>query len=135
MQKHTLASFALVLGMLASCQLQSAAAELVTAKDGSGVYGYDDTPVLPWCGFRVHDANRPAPKRVSPCPAAQYPALPPSDAVILFNGTDMLKWKPEGGKIVEGTIESTGGNLVTKDSFGDCQIHLEWMGPANFKGP
>ncbi|MCB1128431.1 MAG: hypothetical protein KDM81_18190, partial [Verrucomicrobiae bacterium] len=42
------------------------AADLVHAKDGSGVYGYKDTPKLPWCDYLVHDPDRPAPARVDP---------------------------------------------------------------------
>jgi hypothetical protein len=35
----------------------ASAADLVHAKDGSGVYGYKDTPRLPWCQWLVHDQN------------------------------------------------------------------------------
>ena len=38
--------------------------KLTYAKDGTGVFGYKDTPVQPWSGYRVHDPDRPAPKRV-----------------------------------------------------------------------
>jgi hypothetical protein len=110
-------------------------AELVKAKDGSGVYGYKDTPKLPWCGYLVHDPDRPAPKRIQAPSAPAQPLAPPSDAIVLFDGKDLSKWGPTGGKLVDGCLESTGGNLATKDSFGNCQIHLEWMAPANFQGP
>ena len=40
--------------------------KLVKAKDGSGIVGYKDTPVLPWCGYHVHDPDRPAPRKVRP---------------------------------------------------------------------
>lgn len=110
------------------------AAELVHAKDGSGVYGYNDTPVLPWCGFRVHDADRPAPKRVDPGPAPA-PAPAPADAVVLFDGKDMSKWQAGGYKLVDGCFEAAAGAITTKDAYGNCQIHIEWMPPADFKGP
>ena len=42
--------------------------KLVKAKDGSGIIGYKDTPILPWCGYHVHDPDRPAPKKVTPAP-------------------------------------------------------------------
>jgi hypothetical protein len=109
-----------------------AAAELVKAKDGSGVYGYKDTPVLPWCGYRVHDPDRPDPRRVDPGTAGQsvMPAKPPADAIILFDGTDLSKWQKPLYKIEDGCLVAVGNQaLVTKDSFGDCQIHLEWMAP------
>ena len=114
--------------------LSSWAAELVHAKDGSGVYGYDDTPVLPWCGFRVHDANRPAPKRVDPGPAPA-PAPAPSDAVVLFDGKDLSQWQPTTWKLVDGCAETVNGDLTSKASFGSFQLHVEYVSPANFEGP
>ena len=33
--------------------------KLVQAKDGSGIIGYKDTPVLPWYGYHVHDPDGP----------------------------------------------------------------------------
>ncbi len=110
-------------------------AELVKAQDGSGVYGYKDTPKLPWCGYLVHDPDRPAPKRIQAPSAPTQPLAPPSDAIVLFDGKDLSKWGPTGAKLVDGCLESTGGNFTTKESFGNCQIHLEWMAPANFQGP
>ncbi len=119
------------------------AADLVHAKDGSGVYGYNDTPVLPWCGYRVHDADRPAPKRVDPGRAPRRPAPAPSDAVVLFDGGDLSKWQANQAKVVRpdsagasaSYIEAGHGNLASKQEFGDCQIHLEWMAPTDFSGP
>jgi hypothetical protein len=111
------------------------AAELVHAKDGSGVYGYNDTPLLPWCGYRVHDADRPNPRRVDPGPASDEPAPVPADAVILFDGKDLSQWEPSKYKLVDSCIEAGPGNLTSKAQFGDCQIHLEWMAPAHFQGP
>ena len=34
------------------------------------------------------------------------------------------------GRLVAGE-----GSLTSKESFGDCQIHLEWLAPPNFPGP
>ncbi len=111
------------------------AAELVRAKDGSGAYGYDDTPVLPWCGYRVHDANRPYPRKVNPGPAPA-PAPVPSDAIVLFDGRNMDQWLPNENNLVDGCMESAGKvNPTTKDSFGSFQLHIEWLPPRDFKGP
>jgi hypothetical protein len=110
------------------------AADLAHAKDGSGVYGYKDTPKLPWCEYLVHDPDRPAPKRINPGPAPQ-PAPAPSDAIVLFDGKDPSKWEKNDWKLVDGCIEAVSGNLTTKESFGNCQIHLEWLAPAGFEGP
>ena len=108
------------------------AADLVHAKDGSGTYGYKDTPVLPWCGFHVHDPDRPAPPRVDP--AAPAPAPAPADAIVLFDGKDVSKWKGEC-EVKDGILIAGKGVLASREEFGDIQVHLEWMAPADFKGP
>lgn len=111
-----------------------AAEELIFARDGSGVYGYTNTPVLPWCGFHVHDPNRPAPPRINPGPAtASAPA--PADAIILFNGTDLSRWQTPAWKVEEGCLVAGDGAFATQQSFTNFQLHLEWMAPKNFEGP
>lgn len=60
---------------------------------------------------------------------------PPSDAVVLFDGKDLSQW--QGGdkwKVEEGIATAAGGGITTKDSFGDCQLHVEWATPAEVKG-
>jgi len=122
---------AILLGGLGA--LSCTAQNLGFAKDGSGVRGYGDTPVQPWSGFHVHDADRPAPKRVGPGPfIASAPA--PSDAFVLFDGKDLSPFASNNWRVVDGCIEAAAGNLATKQSFGDCQIHLEWQTPTNFTG-
>jgi len=111
------------------------AEDLVKAKDGSGVYGYKDTPKLPWCQWLVHDPDRPAPKRVDPGKAG--PTAPiPADAIVLFDGKDLSKWQSlPGWKIDADTLVSGDGMFTTRESFGDAQFHIEFMGPANFESP
>lgn len=111
-----------------SCLLYVActvAAELVTAKDGSGIFGYKDTPILPWCGYHVHDPDRPAPPVVAPGSQGRAP----SDAIVLFDGKDLSKWRPSDWKIEGGELIAVSGHLRTKESFGDCQLYLEWQAP------
>lgn len=110
------------------------AAELVHARDGSGVYGYKDTPILPWCGYHVHDPDRPEPPRIDPGPA-QPPAPIPGDAIVLFDGSDLSQWEPNEWRLVDGQIEALAGNLVSRQHFGDIQLHVEWLAPADFEGP
>lgn len=62
--------------------------------------------------------------------------LPPSDAIILFNGNDLLKWtdeKNENAKwqIKNGvtTVSKKAGGIKTKKAFGSCQLHIEWRSP------
>jgi hypothetical protein len=111
------------------------AADLVHAKDGSGVYGYKDTPKLPWCQWLCHDPDRPAPKCVNPGKAGP-PAPVPADAIVLFDGTDLSQWQPlRGWKMEDGCLLSGNGDFTTKQNFGSAQIHVEFMVPAGFEGP
>lgn len=103
----------------------------VFARDGSGVFGYKDTPIQPWSGYHVHDPDRPVPKRIDPGDSStqQRPGRPPSDATILFDGTDLSPWQPSKWKVENGYVEVGEGPLVTREEFGDCQLHVEWQAP------
>jgi len=105
---------------------------LVDAKDGSGVFGYKDTPIQPWSGYHVHDPDRPAPLKVAPGEpgAERQPGRAPSDAVVLFGGKDLSAWQPSSWKVEDGCLVATEGRLASKDEFGDCQLHVEWMVPT-----
>lgn len=107
---------------------------LVYAKDGSGVYGYKDTPKLPWCEYLVHDPDRPAPRRVDPSPAPAAAPVP-ADAIVLFGGKDLSQWHSSQWKVENGEIVVGAGSLASKESFGDMQLHVEWQTPANWSGP
>ncbi|PAY18617.1 hypothetical protein CKO51_15580 [Rhodopirellula sp. SM50] len=62
-------------------------------------------------------------------------ADPPSDAIVLFDGTDMSKWKNgENWPVADGVVTVGKGQIVTKDEFGDCQVHIEWSAPNPPKG-
>jgi len=101
--------------------------------------GYTDTPMLPGGKWHVHDGNRPQPVVVTPPTAStpQTPGAPPSDAVVLFDGKDLSKWQGASGQPARWTVENgamvvakgTGG-ISTKESFGDCQLHVEWASPS-----
>jgi hypothetical protein len=119
---------------LAGWTTRATAQTMVQAKDGSGVFGYKHTPVLPWCGYHVHDPDRPLPKRVEPGPA-QPPVPPPSDAVVLFDGKDLDAWQPSDYSVVDGCMVAGDSQLTSKRRFGSCQIHLEWNGPPLNDGP
>lgn len=73
----------------------------------------------------------PEPKVVNPGP----PGGPPADAVVLFDGKDLSKWKNgEKWEIADGVATAAKSGIQTKDSFGDCQIHLEFATPAVVRG-
>lgn len=108
---------------------------LVEKKTESGtVVGYRDTPFQPWTGdkYRVHDPDRPIPKHVVPGrPSVQDEAgSAPSDAIVLFDGTNLSKWQASTWEVEDGSVEAGEGSLVTKEAFGDCQLHVEWMAPT-----
>ena len=100
--------------------------------------GYDDTPYLPDGKWRVHDINRPQPAIVTPGTASTQcaPGQPPSDAVVLFDGTDLSGWRSSDGKpaqwlVKDGYMEVNGtGSIQSVVEFGDCQLHLEFASPA-----
>ncbi len=104
--------------------------------------GYEDTPVLPGQTWRVHDIKRPRPPQVTP---SEKPGGPPSDAIVLFDGKDLSKWtcagkgcNPEkpGWKVENGYMEVVKGTgeLLTKEKFGDMQLHIEWASPTVIDG-
>ena len=98
--------------------------------------GFTDTPFLPGSKWRVHDANRPIPPVVTPGALPSTDPVPaPSDAIVLFDGKDLSNWKsgegPAKWTVKDGYFEVAPGTgpLFTKDSYGDCQIHLEFSSP------
>jgi hypothetical protein len=105
--------------------------------------GYDDTPILPGTNWHVHDGTRPQPKIVTPgALCCDAPVAPPSDAIILFDGTCLCgwcsasdgseaKWKVENGYM---EVVPKTGNIKTKAEFGDCQLHVEFACPEVVKG-
>jgi hypothetical protein len=62
-------------------------------------------------------------------------AEPPSDAVVLFDGTDLSAWEgADKWKIEDGSMVVGGGNIKSKEKFGDCQLHVEWSAPTSATG-
>ncbi len=60
---------------------------------------------------------------------------PPSDAVVLFDGKDLSKWKGgDAWEIKDGYAISKTKAISTNDSFGDCQFHLEFATPEKVVG-
>jgi hypothetical protein len=109
---------------------------------GPSFYGDPPDDHHPWV---VHDGNRPQPTIVTPgtFSTQEQPGKPPSDAVILFDGTDLSKWEADEGKgvptrwvIKEGAMECVPGSgyICTREKFGDFQLHIEWAAPIKVQG-
>ena len=81
-----------------------------------------------------------------PVPAVVMPgatdAAPPSDAIVLFDGKNENAWvsaqdhTPARWVVSDGllTVAKGTGNIETKRSFRDYQLHIEWRIPADITG-
>jgi hypothetical protein len=79
------------------------------------------------------DENAPPPPLVTP---ASVPGAPPSDAVVLFDGTDLSQWTLRDGSAARCKIENremvcrTGDqSIVSKPTYGSVQLHIEYAVP------
>ncbi len=115
------------------------ALEVLQAAEQAPV-GYTDTPMLPGGKWHVHDPNRPQPAVVAPG-TFSTPVKAPSDAIVLFDGKDLSRWRTAEGKpapwnIQDGVIvcNPKSGDIFTKEEFGDIQLHLEFATPTPPKG-
>ena len=89
--------------------------------------------------WKPHDTNRPAPKIVNPGTASTQDSagLPPSDATVLFDGKELSHWLQKDGAPAKWRVENgylevvpKSGYLYTRETFGDCQLHIEFAEPA-----
>ena len=106
--------------------------------------GFTDTPMEPGMPWHVHDPGRPHPAVVTP---GSTIGAPPSDAIVLFSGSDLSKWAHHDPKdatkltppmwaVRDGYFEpgAKTGSLYTRESFGDAQLHIEWATPSAIAG-
>ena len=113
--------------------------------------GETDQAMIPRQPWRIRDLNRPKPVTVAP---GRHAGDPPSDAIVLFDGTDLSHWTVSGAgragatgptaapaagaaqpttwKVENGYVELTpgAGSLTSKERFKDFQLHLEFAEPA-----
>lgn len=90
--------------------------------------------------YKIHDPDRPQPPVVEPGKAGD-PVGPPSDAIILFDGSNFDEWRSADGseagwKVVDGAMEVVpgAGDIQTARSFGDVQLHIEFKTNPNSPG-
>jgi Domain of Unknown Function (DUF1080) len=94
-------------------------------------------------GWLGHDRNRPQPTVVDP----GVPSTPekagkaPSDAVVLFDGSGLSSWVAMDGQptkwlVHDGAMECVPGSgyARTLQSFGACQLHVEFATPSPAHG-
>ena len=98
-------------------------------------------------------AQQPAPKHedtevYEPVPPIVTPGAKvgdaPSDAIVLFDGKNLDHWvsakdkTPAKWPVADGILtvskEPGVGNIETKETFKDYQLHVEWRIPANITG-
>lgn len=91
--------------------------------------------------FRQHSMDRPRPPVVTPPEIGKAP----SDAIVLFDGKDLSAWKQVNGKMPDDSalwkvadgifvITPRTGSIQTRESFANCQIHLEYRSPSEVVG-
>ena len=103
------------------------------ARGGRGASGprHEDTEVY-----------TPVPKVVTP---GATNAAPPSDAIVLFDGKNLDEWVTNSDKspakwtVADGILtvkkgREGGGNIETKRTFKNYQLHVEWRIPENITG-
>ena len=68
-------------------------------------------------------------------------SAPPDDAIVLFDGSNLDKWVHKNGKpakwdIKDGyfTVKPGTGDILSKEAFGSCQLHVEFMSPIKIEG-
>jgi hypothetical protein len=108
---------------------------------GGEIIGFTNLAEIPGTPWRIHDAARPHPRVVTPGATA---SAPPSDALVLFDGKDLTKFAhSKGGQLIDAAwtvrdgyfeVVPKTGSIVTRDRFGDVQVHLEFAMPDPPKG-
>ncbi|MBN1844167.1 MAG: DUF1080 domain-containing protein [Sedimentisphaerales bacterium] len=83
--------------------------------------------------WKAHDRQRTPPETITPGETCRDA---PSDAEVLFDGTDLSRWQQSNGqsarwKVEKGYMEvvKSSGSIYTRKPYGDCQLHLEWAAP------
>lgn len=82
---------------------------------------------------------KPVPPRVTP----GYNGSPPSDAIVLFDGSSLDGWVSAKDSTAANwtlngdgsmTVKDKAGDIQTKQNFGDIQLHIEWKSPSEVQG-
>jgi hypothetical protein len=131
--------FLAVLAMTTCSVLAQTPVPSVPAPGEQHIIGFTNTSMLPGGKWHQHDPNRPQPPVVTPGTTFSQGVPPPSDAEVLFDGTDLSKWENNQGqaatwKVQDGYTEVTppkGNDIRTTNKWSDFQLHVEWAAPTN----
>jgi hypothetical protein len=106
--------------------------------------GQTAAPAQPTAAQRAEQAKltevwEPVPKVVTP---GTTDDAPPSDAIVLFDGKNLDEWVSTKDKtpakwiVADGvlTVDKKAGNIETRRSFRNYQLHLEWRIPVGITG-
>ncbi len=97
-------------------------------------------------GIMVHEEDpkiQPQPPVVTPGPAqvGDFITAAPSDAIVLFDGSNLDQWTSTEGKptkwiLKDGAMQPTpdSGYIQSKQEFGSVQLHVEFATPVNVEG-
>jgi hypothetical protein len=138
-------AFAIMGSTLASPGQEDMGQPVITTEVKKGADGKDVLHML-IDGIEVHETDpnkQPFPPIVTPGEPPAFVAAP-SDATVLFDGSENAlttnwtdtKGGPSKWNVVDGALESvkSAGYIQSKQSFGSCQLHIEWAAPAKVKG-
>jgi hypothetical protein len=130
MTRHTFPVFAGCFGLILMATTSSSSGAQATPAAQAPQPKHEDT-----------EFYQPVPPVVTP---AATVGQPPSDAIVLFDGKDVSQWvsakdgsSPADWDVHEGvmTVKKGGvGNIQTKRTFKDYQLHVEWKIPASIEG-
>jgi len=100
--------------------------------------------IMTTAGFAQESSDPKATEVWDPEPRVITPGnngAPPSDAIILFDGKNFDNWTGVDGTPAKWTVQDGhvtvvkgAGDIKTKQTFGDMQLHIEWRTPANVEG-
>jgi hypothetical protein len=96
-------------------------------------------PQAPRGDPKATEVWEPVPKVVTP---GATDDAPPSDAIVLFDGKNLDQWvsvkdkTPAKWVVADGilTVDKKAGNIETKRSFRNYQLHVEWRIPEGITG-
>ncbi len=130
---RTIAYFFLILGLTFSCKKKAEPTEIKQTIDATKI-----SEVKKITDPKETEVWDPEPKAIT-----FNENNVPSDAVILFNGTNLdqwistkdssvVKWDVHPDKTM--TVGPGTGDIQTKQNFGSVQLHLEWSAPDVVEG-